>query len=132
MDKLDDKRAVTFRPTAQKFHDAVAVTMTVNAAGRLLDAELRLDRGLIDGTARVAAADIAKAFLRATTATDDAPYVTFLVNDAHRFAISAVTFVMALLVAQTRIEAGVHSSLEVFYGAVLGAVTTLVCFQVFA
>jgi diacylglycerol kinase (ATP) len=58
--------------------------------------------------------------------------VTYLVNDAHRFAISAVTFVMALLVAQTRVEAGVHSSLEVFYGAVLGAVTALVCFQVFA
>ena len=40
--------------------------------------------------------------------------VTYLVGDAHRFAISAVTFVMALLVAQTRVEAGVHSSLEVF------------------
>jgi diacylglycerol kinase (ATP) len=58
--------------------------------------------------------------------------VTFLVSDAHRFAISAVTFVMALLVAQTRVEAGVHSSLEVLYGAVLGAATTLVCFQVFS
>ena len=58
--------------------------------------------------------------------------VTYLIGDAHRFAISAVTFVLALLVAQTRIEAGVHSALEVLYGAVLGAATTLVCFQIFA
>jgi diacylglycerol kinase (ATP) len=56
--------------------------------------------------------------------------VTFLVPDTHRFAISAVTFVMALLVAQTRIEAGVHSALEVLYGGVLGATVALVCFQV--
>ena len=58
--------------------------------------------------------------------------VTFLITDTHRFAISAVTLVMALLVAQTRIEAGVHSSLEVLYGGVLGATVTLVCFQVFS
>ena len=58
--------------------------------------------------------------------------VTFLIGDEHRFAISAVTFVMALLVAQTRIEAGVHSAREVLYGGVLGALVTLVCFQVFS
>jgi len=38
--------------------------------------------------------------------------------------------VMALLVAQTRVESGVHSALEVFYGGVLGALVTLVVFQV--
>jgi diacylglycerol kinase (ATP) len=39
---------------------------------------------------------------------------------------------MALLVAQTRVEAGVHSTLEVAYGGVLGALITLTLFQVFA
>jgi diacylglycerol kinase (ATP) len=57
--------------------------------------------------------------------------VTYLVGDAHRFAISGVTFVMALLVAQTRIEAGVHSGVEVLYGGALGALITLTVFQVF-
>jgi diacylglycerol kinase (ATP) len=50
----------------------------------------------------------------------------------HRFLVSTVTFVMALLVAQTRVESGVHSALEVLYGALLGALVTLVLFQVFA
>jgi len=51
-------------------------------------------------------------------------------GDRHRFLISSLTFIMALLVAQTRIESGVHSTLEVFYGGVLGALVTLVLFQV--
>jgi diacylglycerol kinase (ATP) len=38
---------------------------------------------------------------------------------------------MALLVAQTRIEAGVHSTLEVASGGLLGALVTLVIFQGF-
>ena len=39
--------------------------------------------------------------------------------------------VVALLVAQTRIESGVHSALEVVYGGLLGARVTLVVFQLF-
>ena len=58
--------------------------------------------------------------------------VTLVLDDSgHRFLVSSLTFIMALLVAQTRVESGVHSSLEVGYGAVLGALTTLVLFQVF-
>ena len=38
---------------------------------------------------------------------------------------------MALLVAQTRVEAGVHTTLEVLYGGVLGAMVTAAIFQVF-
>jgi diacylglycerol kinase (ATP) len=49
----------------------------------------------------------------------------------HRFLISTIMFVMASLVAQTRVEAGVHSALEVVYGGLLGALTTLVVFQLF-
>jgi diacylglycerol kinase (ATP) len=55
--------------------------------------------------------------------------VTYVVTD-HRFLISTLAFVMALLVAQTRVEAGFHSALEVTYGAVIGALVTLVVFQV--
>src|SRR5262245_16101396 len=55
---------------------------------------------------------------------------TYVVGDDHRFLISSLAFLMALLVAQTRVEAGVHSGLEVFYGGALGALVTLVVFQV--
>jgi diacylglycerol kinase (ATP) len=53
-------------------------------------------------------------------------------GSTHRFLISSLTFIMAMLVAQTRIESGVHSTIEVFYGGLLGALVTLVCFQVFS
>jgi diacylglycerol kinase (ATP) len=55
---------------------------------------------------------------------------TYVVTGQHRFVISSLTFIMALLVAQTRVESGVHSTTEVFYGGLLGALVTLVCFQV--
>lgn len=55
---------------------------------------------------------------------------TYVIGDDHRFLISTLTFILALLVAQTRVESGVHSTLEVVYGGVLGALVTLVVFQV--
>jgi diacylglycerol kinase (ATP) len=55
---------------------------------------------------------------------------TYVANDNHRFLISSLTFVMAVLVAQTRVESGIHSALEVLYGGALGALVTLVVFQV--
>jgi diacylglycerol kinase (ATP) len=58
--------------------------------------------------------------------------VTLMLDGEQRFLASSVTFILALLVAQTRVESGIHSSLEVFYGALLGALTTLVVFQVLA
>ena len=54
---------------------------------------------------------------------------TYIVGDSHRFVISALTFIMAILVAQTRVESGVHSTLEVAYGGALGALITLAMFQ---
>jgi diacylglycerol kinase (ATP) len=57
---------------------------------------------------------------------------TYIASDEHRFLISSLTFIMALLVAQTRVESGVHSALEVTYGGLLGALVTLVVFQVLA
>ena len=56
---------------------------------------------------------------------------TYIISDSHRFLISSLTFIMALLVAQTRVEAGIHSALEVTYGGVLGALVTLAVFQLF-
>jgi diacylglycerol kinase (ATP) len=59
--------------------------------------------------------------------------ITNVVGDSsHWFLISSLAFLMALLVAQTRVESGVHSLLEVTYGAVLGTLAVLVIFQVFA
>jgi diacylglycerol kinase (ATP) len=53
-------------------------------------------------------------------------------DSRHWFLISSLTLLMALLVAQTRVESGVHSFLEVTYGALLGSLAVLVMFQVFA
>jgi diacylglycerol kinase (ATP) len=54
---------------------------------------------------------------------------TYVVGDNHRFLISFLTLIMAMLVAQTRVESGVHSALEVAYGGAIGALVTLVLFQ---
>ena len=59
--------------------------------------------------------------------------VTLVLDDTdHRFLVSSLSLIMALLVAQTRIEAGVHSTLEVASGGLLGALVTLVVFQGFS
>ncbi|MDX6548730.1 MAG: diacylglycerol kinase, partial [Gaiellales bacterium] len=58
---------------------------------------------------------------------------TFAVADyRHAVLISTLVFVMALLVAQTRVESGVHSSFEVLLGGLLGASVTAVVFQIFS
>jgi diacylglycerol kinase (ATP) len=58
--------------------------------------------------------------------------VTQVVGDSeHWFLISSLTLLMAILVAQTRLESGVHSFPEVAYGAILGSLAVLVMFQVF-
>jgi diacylglycerol kinase (ATP) len=54
-----------------------------------------------------------------------------LQGSPHRFLISTLTFIMAFLVAQTRVETGVHSAFEVTSGGLIGALMTLVLFQVF-
>jgi diacylglycerol kinase (ATP) len=55
--------------------------------------------------------------------------LTYVTGESHRFLVSTLAFILALLVAQTRIESGVHSTLEVLLGGLLGALTTLVLFQ---
>jgi diacylglycerol kinase (ATP) len=51
--------------------------------------------------------------------------------DQQRFLVSSIAFILALLVAQTRVESGIHSGVEVLYGAVIGSLTTLALFQAF-
>jgi diacylglycerol kinase (ATP) len=53
-----------------------------------------------------------------------------LEDSSHQFVISSLTFIGALLVAQTRVESGIHSSVEVAYGGLLGSLVTLAVFQV--
>lgn len=48
----------------------------------------------------------------------------------HAALVSTLAFLMALLVAQSRVEAGIHSTIEVFVGAVLGTGIALLVFQV--
>jgi diacylglycerol kinase (ATP) len=58
--------------------------------------------------------------------------VTYVAGANERFVVSTIALIMAFLVAQTRVESGVHSALEVTYGGLLGALITLVVFQVLA
>ena len=56
--------------------------------------------------------------------------ITFLTDGfRHRVLVSSVAFVMAFLVAQSRVESGIHSTVEVVLGAALGSLVTLVLFQ---
>jgi diacylglycerol kinase (ATP) len=58
--------------------------------------------------------------------------ITFAVQgSSNQVLISSLAFLMALLVVQTRVEAGVHTPLEVVYGGVLGAMVTAAIFQIF-
>jgi diacylglycerol kinase (ATP) len=57
---------------------------------------------------------------------------TYVAGTDHRFLVSSIALILALLVAQTRVESGIHSALEVTYGALVGSLATLVVFQVFS
>ena len=50
-------------------------------------------------------------------------------NLSHAALISTLAFLMAMLVAQSRVEAGFHSALEVVAGAVVGTGVTVFIFQ---
>jgi diacylglycerol kinase (ATP) len=59
--------------------------------------------------------------------------ITFITQSyENQVLVSTLVFLMALLVAQTRVEAGVHTALEVTYGGVLGAMVTAAIFQAFS
>jgi diacylglycerol kinase (ATP) len=54
---------------------------------------------------------------------------TYIAGKDERFLVSTIALVMALLVAQTRIESGIHSAFEVALGGLVGALVSLVIFQ---
>jgi diacylglycerol kinase (ATP) len=54
---------------------------------------------------------------------------TYIAGSDERFLVSTIALVMALLVAQTRIESGIHSAFEVLLGGLVGALITLTIFQ---
>ena len=59
--------------------------------------------------------------------------VTFATSDSpHVVLVSTLTFLMATLVAQTRVESGVHTTGEVVLGGLLGATVTTMIFRLFA
>jgi diacylglycerol kinase (ATP) len=56
--------------------------------------------------------------------------ITLVVADfQHRVLVSSLAFLMAFLVAQTRVESGIHSVREVVFGGLLGTLVTLILFQ---
>ncbi|OFV84542.1 MAG: diacylglycerol kinase [Acidobacteria bacterium RBG_16_64_8] len=56
--------------------------------------------------------------------------VTFVIgSSAQGVLVSAIAFIMAVLVGQSRMEAGIHSLVEVVLGAVLGIAVTTLIFQ---
>jgi diacylglycerol kinase (ATP) len=56
--------------------------------------------------------------------------VTFVIGATRQgVLVSAITFIIAVLVGQSRMETGIHSLLEVVLGALLGIVLTTVIFQ---
>jgi len=56
--------------------------------------------------------------------------VSFLsAGQAYGVLVSVLAFMMAALTAQTRVEAGIHTALEVFLGGILGILLTAIVFQ---
>jgi diacylglycerol kinase (ATP) len=54
---------------------------------------------------------------------------TYVAGEHHRFIVSSIALLMALLVAQTRVESGIHSTFEVLLGGIFGALIALAVFQ---
>ena len=58
--------------------------------------------------------------------------ITFVTQTfEYRVLVSSLTFVLALLVAQSRVESGMHSSVEVLTGAGRGTLVSMILFQTF-
>ena len=58
--------------------------------------------------------------------------ITFIASGtAFDLPISVIAMVMAFLTAQSRVQAGIHTWLEVAFGGLLGAGFTLLIFRLF-
>lgn len=65
----------------------------------------------------------------AAVAFATATAITFISN---HILVASLSFVLALLVSQSRVEGKIHSLLEVAAGALLGTILTVLLFQLFA
>jgi diacylglycerol kinase (ATP) len=92
------------------------VVLCVIAAKAISGRGSPLSGGLPSGHAAVAFAG----FTAVVLSTGDSP---------HHVLVASLSLLMALLVAQTRVESGVHSVSEVALGALLGLAVTLLVFQ---
>ena len=90
--------------------------MSVIAAKAISHRGTPLSGGLPSGHAAVAFAGFAAVVL----STGDGP---------HHVLVASLALLMALLVAQTRVESGVHTVSEVVLGGLLGVGVTLLVFQ---
>jgi diacylglycerol kinase (ATP) len=69
----------------------------------------------------------------AALAFSGATVIAFLTShSAHSMLAASLAVLMAVLVAQTRVEAGIHSLFEVFAGGTVGVVVTVLVFQVWS
>jgi len=97
----------------------VLVILLVIVVKALTRTGTALHGGLPSGHAAVAFAGwVALTFISSTT--------------AYALPISLVSLLMAVLVAQSRVQAGIHTALEVVLGALLGSVAALLIFQLWA
>ncbi len=97
----------------------VLVVLVVIAVKALTKTGTALHGGLPSGHAAIAFAGwVALTFIASTT--------------AYALPISLVALLMALLVAQSRIQAGIHTLFEVALGAAVGSIVALLIFQVWA
>jgi diacylglycerol kinase (ATP) len=113
---LDLLGAVRRSPTHLTFVALAAVIIAVIAVKAAKGRGSLLSGGLPSGHAALAFAGWAA--------------VTFVSAQARQgILVSAIAFIMAALVAQSRVETGIHSVLEVALGAILGIVVTTLIFQ---
>ena len=97
----------------------VLVVLVVIAVKALTKTGSALRGGLPSGHAAIAFAGwVALTFIASAT--------------AYALPISLIALLMAVLVAQSRIQAGIHTLLEVALGALVGSVVALLIFQVWA
>jgi diacylglycerol kinase (ATP) len=97
----------------------VLVVLVVIAVKALTKTGSALHGGLPSGHAAIAFAGwVALTFIASTT--------------AYALPISLVSLLMAFLVAQSRIQAGIHTLFEVALGAAVGSIVALLIFQVWA
>ena len=116
------QRAITTVRNSSVHETVIAVTVVILLVITLKAVTNRgtpLRGGLPSGHAAVAYGG----WVAVTFATSDSPHVVL---------VSTLTFLMATLVAQTRVESGVHTTGEVVLGGLLGATVTTMIFRLFA